>query len=119
MGYWAWDPVENASFLPWLTATAFLHSIIIQEQRGILKVWNVTLIWLTFTLVILGTFTTRSGILSSVHSFAQSPVGPYFLVFSGGDHGWVPAAALPAHAISAGGKRDRFDFKPGRGFSGQ
>ncbi len=80
-GYWAWDPVENASFLPWLTATAFLHSIIIQEQRGILKVWNVTLIWLTFTLVILGTFTTRSGILSSVHSFAQSPVGPYFLVF--------------------------------------
>lgn len=80
-GYWAWDPVENASFLPWLTATAFLHSVIIQEQRGILKVWNVTLIWLTFTLVILGTFTTRSGILSSVHSFAQSPVGPYFLVF--------------------------------------
>jgi cytochrome c-type biogenesis protein CcmF len=80
-GYWAWDPVENASLLPWLTATAFLHSIIIQEQRGILKVWNVTLIWLTFTLVILGTFTTRSGILSSVHSFAQSPVGPYFLVF--------------------------------------
>ncbi len=80
-GYWAWDPVENASFLPWLTATAFLHSIIIQEQRGILKVWNVILIWLTYTLVILGTFTTRSGILSSVHSFAQSPVGPYFLVF--------------------------------------
>ena len=80
-GYWAWDPVENASFLPWLTATAFLHSIIIQEQRGILKVWNVTLIWLTYTLVILGTFTTRSGIISSVHSFAQSPVGPYFLVF--------------------------------------
>lgn len=80
-GYWAWDPVENASFLPWLTATAFLHSVIIQEQRGILKVWNVTLIWLTFTLVILGTFTTRSGIISSVHSFAQSPVGPYFLAF--------------------------------------
>ncbi len=80
-GYWAWDPVENASFLPWLTATAFLHSIIIQEQRGILKVWNVTLIWLTYTLVVLGTFTTRSGILSSVHSFAQSPIGPYFLVF--------------------------------------
>lgn len=80
-GYWAWDPVENASFLPWLTATAFLHSIIIQEQRGILKVWNITLIWLTYTLVVLGTFTTRSGIISSVHSFAQSPVGPYFLVF--------------------------------------
>jgi cytochrome c-type biogenesis protein CcmF len=80
-GYWAWDPVENASFLPWLTGTAFLHSIIIQEQRGILKVWNVVLIWLTYFLVILGTFTTRSGVLESVHSFAQSDVGPYFLGF--------------------------------------
>jgi cytochrome c-type biogenesis protein CcmF len=80
-GYWAWDPVENASFLPWLTATAFLHSIIIQEQRGILKVWNVVLIWATYFLVILGTFTTRSGILESVHSFAQSDVGPFFLGF--------------------------------------
>jgi len=80
-GYWAWDPVENASFLPWLTGTAFLHSIIIQEQRGILKVWNVVLIWLTYFLVILGTFTTRSGVLESVHSFARSDVGPYFLVF--------------------------------------
>jgi cytochrome c-type biogenesis protein CcmF len=80
-GYWAWDPVENASFLPWLTGTAFLHSIIIQEQRGILKVWNVVLIWLTYFLVILGTFTTRSGILESVHSFARSDVGPYFLSF--------------------------------------
>jgi cytochrome c-type biogenesis protein CcmF len=80
-GYWAWDPVENASFLPWLTGTAFLHSIIIQEQRGILKVWNVVLIWLTYFLVILGTFTTRSGIIESVHSFARSDVGPYFLVF--------------------------------------
>ncbi|MBK8051182.1 MAG: heme lyase CcmF/NrfE family subunit [Anaerolineales bacterium] len=80
-GYWAWDAVENASFLPWLTGTAFLHSIIIQEQRGILKVWNMVLIWLTYFLVILGTFTTRSGILESVHSFARSDVGPYFLVF--------------------------------------
>lgn len=80
-GYWAWDPVENASFLPWLTATAFLHSIIIQEQRGILKVWNVILIWATYFLVILGTFTTRSGVLESVHSFARSDVGPYFLGF--------------------------------------
>ncbi len=80
-GYWAWDPVENASFLPWLTATAFLHSIIIQEQRGILKVWNMVLIWLTYFLVILGTFTTRSGIIESVHSFARSEIGPYFLVF--------------------------------------
>ena len=80
-GYWAWDAVENASFLPWLTGTAFLHSIIIQEQRGILKVWNVVLIWLTYFLVILGTFTTRSGVLESVHSFARSDVGPYFLGF--------------------------------------
>lgn len=80
-GYWAWDPVENASFLPWLTGTAFLHSIIIQEQRGILKVWNVVLIWLTYFLVILGTFTTRSGVLESVHSFALSDVGPIFLGF--------------------------------------
>jgi cytochrome c-type biogenesis protein CcmF len=80
-GYWAWDPVENASFLPWLTGTAFLHSIIIQERRGILKVWNLVLIWLTYFLVILGTFFTRSGVLESVHSFAQSDVGPYFLGF--------------------------------------
>lgn len=80
-GYWAWDPVENASFLPWLTGTAFLHSIIIQEQRGILKVWNIVLIWLTYFLVILGTFTTRSGIIESVHSFARSDVGPYFLAY--------------------------------------
>ena len=80
-GYWAWDPVENASWLPWLTGTAFLHSILIQERRGILKVWNLVMIWLTFFLVILGTFTTRSGILDSVHSFAQSDVGGYFLAF--------------------------------------
>lgn len=80
-GYWAWDPVENASFLPWLTGTAFVHSIIIQEQRGILKVWNMILIWLTYFLVILGTFTTRSGIIESVHSFARSDVGPFFLTF--------------------------------------
>lgn len=80
-GYWAWDPVENASFLPWLTGTAFLHSIIIQEQRGALKIWNVVLIWLTYFLVILGTFTTRSGVLESVHSFALSDVGPLFLGF--------------------------------------
>ena len=80
-GYWAWDPVENASFLPWLTATAFLHSIVVQEQRGILKVWNVALIWMTYFLVILGTFFTRSGVLESVHSFARSDVGPFFLGF--------------------------------------
>ncbi len=80
-GYWAWDPVENASFLPWLTMTAFLHSVMIQEKRGMLKKWNMVLISLSFLLSIFGTFITRSGIISSVHSFAQSQVGYYFLGF--------------------------------------
>ncbi len=80
-GYWAWDPVENASLLPWLTMTAFLHSVMIQEKRGMLKKWNMILIALSFMLSIFGTFITRSGIISSVHSFAQSPVGYYFLAF--------------------------------------
>ena len=80
-GYWAWDPVENASFLPWLTATAFIHSIAIQERRGMLKVWNMTLIWLTFELTLFGTFLTRSGVVESVHAFALSPLGPMFAVF--------------------------------------
>ncbi len=80
-GYWAWDPVENASFLPWLTMTAFLHSVMIQEKRGMLKKWNIILIVVTFVLSIFGTFLTRSGIISSVHSFTQSSVGYYFLVF--------------------------------------
>ncbi|KPK02365.1 MAG: hypothetical protein AMS20_12180 [Gemmatimonas sp. SG8_28] len=77
-GYWAWDPVENASFLPWLTMTAFLHSVMIQEKRGMLKKWNMVLIALSFLLSIFGTFITRSGIISSVHSFSQSPIGIYF-----------------------------------------
>lgn len=77
-GYWAWDPVENASFLPWLTMTAFLHSVMIQEKRGMLKKWNMVLIALSFLLSIFGTFITRSGIISSVHSFTQSPIGTYF-----------------------------------------
>ena len=80
-GYWAWDPVENASFLPWLTGTAFLHSIVIQEKRGMLRKWNVTLVVLTFLLSILGTFIARSGIIASVHSFGQSPVGAWFATF--------------------------------------
>ena len=80
-GYWAWDPVENASFMPWLTGTAFLHSIIIQEKKGMLKTWNMVLILLTFTLCIFGTFLTRSGVMSSVHSFAVSNLGPVFLAF--------------------------------------
>ncbi|MEE9400013.1 MAG: heme lyase CcmF/NrfE family subunit [Dehalococcoidales bacterium] len=82
-GYWAWDPVENAGFMPWLVATAFLHSIMMQRRRGMLKVWNMVLIILTFSLAIFGTFLTRSGILSSVHTFSESALGPFFLVFIG------------------------------------
>ncbi len=82
-GYWAWDPVENAAFMPWLAGTAFVHSVMIQEQRGMLKKWNMVLIIITFFLAIFGTFITRSGIISSVHSFAQSDIGPYFLGFIG------------------------------------
>ncbi|HEY0160310.1 MAG TPA: cytochrome c-type biogenesis CcmF C-terminal domain-containing protein [Thermoanaerobaculia bacterium] len=82
-GYWAWDPVENASLLPWLTATAALHSIMVVERRGILKGWTVTLIQASFLLVILGTFMTRSGVFNSVHSFTQSAIGPTILAFLG------------------------------------
>jgi cytochrome c-type biogenesis protein CcmF len=80
-GYWAWDPVENASFLPWLTATAFLHSAVVQERRGMLQAWNFVLIIGTFALTILGTFLTRSGVIVSVHSFTQSAIGPVLLWF--------------------------------------
>jgi cytochrome c-type biogenesis protein CcmF len=80
-GYWAWDPVENASLLPWLTGTAFLHSVMIQERRQMLKIWNVALILGTYCLAIFGTFLTRSGLLSSVHTFSESPVGKMFLPF--------------------------------------
>jgi cytochrome c-type biogenesis protein CcmF len=82
-GYWGWDPVENSALLPWLTGTAFLHSVMIQEKRGMLKVWNMFLVILSFLLVILGTFSTRSGIVASVHSFAQSPIGTPMLLFVG------------------------------------
>src|SRR6267378_4512019 len=80
-GYWAWDPVENASLMPWLTGTAFLHSVMMQEKRGMMKVWNVWLVFCTFLLCILGTFLTRSGIVSSVHAFAQSSIGTWFVGF--------------------------------------
>jgi cytochrome c-type biogenesis protein CcmF len=80
-GYWAWDPVENASFMPWLTATAFLHSVMVEERRGMLRIWNLSLVTATFLLTILGTFLTRSGVLSSVHAFSEGPIGKYFLVF--------------------------------------
>jgi cytochrome c-type biogenesis protein CcmF len=93
-GYWAWDPVENSSFLPWLTCTAFLHSIMVQEKRGMLRKWNVTLVVVTFLLSILGTFITRSGIIESVHSFAQSPVGGWFATFL------VVATVLTGYLVS-------------------
>jgi cytochrome c-type biogenesis protein CcmF len=80
-GFWGWDPVENAALLPWLAGTAFLHSVMIQEKRGMLKVWTMVLIILTYSLVIFGTFITRSGVISSVHSFAQSGIGPAFFGF--------------------------------------
>ena len=82
-GYWGWDPVEIAAFMPWLTGTAFLHSVMIQEKRGMLKQWNMVLVILTYDLVIFGTFLTRSGVLSSVHAFAQSAIGPLFFAFIG------------------------------------
>ena len=80
-GYWAWDPVENASFMPWLLGTAYLHSVMIQEKRNMLKLWNILLITLAFQFTLLGTFITRSGIITSVHAFAQSDIGGYFLGF--------------------------------------
>ena len=80
-GYWGWDPVENASLMPWLVGTAFLHSVMMQEKRGMLKVWNMWLVFATFWLAILGTFLTRSGIISSVHAFAQSSIGNWFAWF--------------------------------------
>ncbi len=78
-GYWGWDPVENVALLPWLTSTAFIHSVIVQERRGMLKVWNMSLVVASFILSVFGTFTVRSGLISSVHSFAVSPLGPWFL----------------------------------------
>jgi cytochrome c-type biogenesis protein CcmF len=80
-GYWAWDPVENAAFMPWLVSTAYLHSVMIQEKKDMLRVWNMVLVLLTFVLTIFGTFLTRSGVISSVHSFTQSGLGPFFIGF--------------------------------------
>jgi len=82
-GYWGWDPVENASFMPWLTGTAFLHSVMMQERKGMMKSWNVWLIFSTFLLTLLGTLLTRAGLVSSVHAFAQSSIGTWFIVFMG------------------------------------
>ena len=80
-GYWAWDPVENASILPWLTGTAYIHSVMVQERRGMLRVWNLSLLCATFSLTILGTFLTRSGVIDSVHEFSASDIGPWLLTF--------------------------------------
>jgi len=80
-GYWAWDPVENAAFMPWLTGTAFLHSVMIQERRRMLKLWNIGLVILTFSLTLFGTFLTRSGVIASVHAFTQGSIGAFFLGF--------------------------------------
>ena len=82
-GYWAWDPVENAALLPWITGTAFLHSVMMQEKRGMMKVWNVWLVFVTFMLCILGTSLTRTGVVSSVHAFAESSIGSWFFTFLG------------------------------------
>jgi len=92
-GYWGWDPVENASLMPWITATAFLHSVMMQEKKGMMKVWNMVLVSATFLLSILGTTLTRTGLVSSVHAFAQSPVKPYFTTFL------ISATALTILAI--------------------
>ena len=91
-GYWAWDPVENAAFMPWLVATAFLHSVMVQERRGMLKVWNMVLVILTFVLCIFGTFLTRSGLIQSVHAFGESTLGPFFL-------GFIVLVAVAAFAL--------------------
>ena len=92
-GYWGWDPVENASLMPWITATAFLHSVMMQEKKGMMKVWNMVLVSATFLLSILGTTLTRTGLVSSVHAFAQSPVKPYFTTFL------ITATVLVTYAI--------------------
>src|SRR5579885_708721 len=92
-GYWGWDPVENASLMPWITATAFLHSVMMQEKKGMMKVWNMVLVSATFLLSILGTTLTRTGLVASVHAFAQSPIKPYFTTFL------IAATVLTALAI--------------------
>src|SRR5436189_4730329 len=106
-GYWAWDPVENASLLPWLTMTAALHSERIQEKRGVLKGWTVTLVQASFLLTILGTFMTRSGVFNSVHSFTQSSIGPTILVFLAAVLLFsVVLLALRVNALEAEGRID-------------
>ncbi len=108
-GFWAWDPVENASFLPWLTGTAYLHSVMVQERRGMLRVWNLSLLCATFALTILGTFLTRSGVIESVHAFSDSDIGPaligFFALIVVVEHrahrlAWRPAALAGSHRLA-------------------
>ena len=97
-GYWAWDPVESAALMPWLAATAFLHSVMVQEKKGMLKVWNMVLVIAAFALCLFGDFLTRSGVVQSVHSFVQSAVGPYLLGLPRGRAGLLggPSDRAPA-----------------------
>jgi len=113
-GYWAWDPVENASLLPWLTATAFIHSSVVQRRRGMLQAWNIALVISTFALTILGTFLTRSGVVASVHSFTQSAVGPALLVFLGVIVvGGLGLFALRAHLVESSPRLDSLASREG------
>jgi cytochrome c-type biogenesis protein CcmF len=113
-GYWAWDPVENASFMPWLVATAFLHSAAVQLRRGVLQAWNFILVIATFSLTILGTFLTRSGVIVSVHSFTQSPIGPallWFLMFV--LVGSIGLFAIRIHLVSSSPRLDSLASREG------
>lgn len=113
-GYWAWDPVENASFLPWLVGTAFIHSALVQMRRGMLQAWNVILVIATFSLTILGTFLTRSGVVASVHSFTQSSIGPTLLAFLLlVVVGSLTLFATRAHLVAAAPRLDSFVSREG------
>ena len=114
-GVWAWDPVENASLLPWLTGTAYIHSVLVQERRGMLRVWNLSLLVATFSLTILGTFLTRSGVINSVHAFGDGPVGSWLLAFFAVDRRRVARADRLARRPAALARCDRLaDLAGGR-----
>ena len=106
-GVWGWDPVENASFLPWLTGTAYIHSVLVQERRGMLRVWNISLLIATFALTILGTFLTRSGVIQSVHAFSDGTIGPFLLGFFGLIVAGLAGADRMARRSAALAGRDR------------
>ena len=118
-GVWGWDPVENASLLPWLTGTAFIHSVLVQERRGMLRVWNLSLLAATFCLTILGTFLTRSGVLESVHAFSDGPIGVYLLTFFAAGGGHVHRAHRVAGRPAALAGHDRLAAVARGGVPGQ